>query len=85
MDATLPTSFNVIECHSLSSLTVTILSCWLQLPLLDLSLSLSLSLPVPMDEPVPIDAKEEEEIAPSGNKEQKGQNTHTVYKFQRSQ
>ena len=58
-------SFNVIQCHSLSSLTVTILSCSLQLPLLDLSLSLSLSLPLPLDEPALIDAKEDKEPAPS--------------------
>ena len=62
VDATLPMSFNVIKCHSLSSLTVTILSCSLQLPLLDLlSLSLSLSLPLPLDEP----AEEDKELAPS--------------------
>ena len=61
VNATLPMSFNAIQCHSLSSLTssltVTILSCSLQRPglerpLLDLSLSLSLSLPLPLDEPV---------------------------------
>ena len=45
MDATLPLLFNVVQCHSLASLTVTILSCSLQLPL-DLSLSLSPSLPL---------------------------------------
>ena len=56
--------FNIIQCHSLSLLTVTILSCSLQLPLLDLSLSLSLLLPLPLDEPVLIDAKEDKEIAP---------------------
>ena len=49
-------SFNVIQCHLLSSLTVTILSSSQQLPLLDLSLSLSLSLPLPLDELVLIDA-----------------------------
>ena len=47
---------NVIQCHSLPSLTLTLLSCSLQLPLLDLSLSLSLSLPLPLDEPVLTDA-----------------------------
>ena len=47
----------------MSSLTVTILSCSLHLPLFDvsLSLSLSLSLPLPLDEPVLIDAKEDKE------------------------
>ena len=52
---------NVIQCHSLSSLTVTILSCPLHLPRLDVSLSLSLSLPLPLDERVLIDAKEDGE------------------------
>ena len=87
MDATLPMAFNVIQCRSVSSLTVTILSCSLQLPLLDLSLSLSLSLPLPLDDRVLIDAKEDKELAPSGKKEQKGlqqQNTHTAYKYQQS-
>ena len=64
VDATLP--LNDIECHAMSSLTVTILSCSLQLPLLDLSLpSLSLLLPPPLDEPLLIDVKEDKELAPS--------------------
>ena len=58
-------SFKAIQCHSLSSLTVTKLSCLLQLRLLDVSLSLSLSLPLLLDEPVVIDAKEDKELAPS--------------------
>ena len=65
MDATSSMSFNALQCHSPSSLTVTILSCSLQLPLLDRSFSLSLSLPLPLDEPVLIDAKEDTELAPS--------------------
>ena len=80
-------SFNVIQCHSLSSLTVTIWSCSLQLPLLDLSLSLSVWLTLPLDEPVLMDAKEDKELAPSGQKEQKDlqqQKTHTVYRYQQS-
>ena len=86
MDTTLPMSFNVIQYHSRSSLTVTLLSCQQRLPLLDLDLlvSLSLSLPLPLDEPVLIDAKEDKELAPSSKKEQKGlqlQNTHTMYKY----
>ena len=36
------------HCHSLSSLKVTIVSCSLQLPPLDLWLSLSLLLPLPL-------------------------------------
>ena len=83
-------TFNIIQCHSLSSLTVTILSCSLQLQLLDLSLSLSLSRPppLPLDEPVLIDAKEDKELAPSGKKRRRApqqQNTHTVYKYQQPQ
>ena len=58
-------SFTVIQCHSLSSLPVTNLSCSLQLRLLDVSLSRSLSLPLPLDESVVIDAKEDKELAPS--------------------
>ena len=54
-------SFRVIQCHSLSSLPVTKLSCSLQLRLLDTSLSMTL----PLDEPVVIDAKEDRELAPS--------------------
>ena len=54
-------SFRVIQCHSLSSLPVTKLSCSLQLPLLDVSLSLTL----PLDESVVINAKEDKELAPS--------------------
>ena len=49
------------QCHSLSSLPATKLSCSLQLRLLDVSLSLTL----PLDEPVVIDAKEDKELAPS--------------------
>ena len=56
---------NVIQRHSLSSLTVTILSFSLRLPILDLSLLLSLSLPLPLDEPLLIDAKEDKELASS--------------------
>ena len=64
---------NAIQCHSLSSLTVTMLSCSLQLPLLAVMLSGELdgtTLPLPLDEPdepVLIDAKEDKELAPSEN------------------
>ena len=59
----LRTSFTVIQCHSLSSLPVTKLSCSLHLRLLDVSLSLSLSLPLPLDEPVVTAAKEDKKLA----------------------
>ena len=62
-------SFRIIQCHSVSSLPVTKLSCSLQLRLLDVSLSLTLSLALPLDEPVVllliVDAKEDKEVAPS--------------------
>ena len=58
-------AFTVIQCHSLSSLTVTILSCSLQLTPLDLSLSLSVSLPLLVDEPSLIDSKEDKQPQPT--------------------
>ena len=60
------------QCHSLSSLTVTKLSCSLQLPSLSLLLPVPLSLPLSLDELVLIDAKEE----------QKGLQQHSAHSVQ---
>ena len=56
---------------------MTMLSCSLRLPLLDLSSLLSQSLPLPLDEAVLMDAKQDKMV--------QQQNMHTVYKYQPSE